>query len=544
MKPVPLINFNMKTKKSRGIGLISLGFFALMLVAACKPEQINERPNILFCIMDDASPHMSAYGWDWVSTPHFDRLAREGILFTNAYTPNAKCAPSRANILTGRNSWQLEEAGNHVSNFPAKFKTFPEALKEHGYITARTGKGWAPGNPGMVDGKRRELIGPDVGNNELEPWANGMSKEDYASDFEYFLEQKEAGKPWLFWYGAREPHRKYQYGSGQASGKSLTDIDEVPSFWPDTDTVRNDMLDYALEIEYADWHLGRMIESLEKRGLLENTIIVMTSDHGMPFPRCKAQEYEYSNKVPLAIMWPKGIKKPGRTVKDMVSFIDFAPTFLELAGIKFEASGMHPSPGRSLSDIFFSRKAGQVNPERDIVLIGRERHDYGRPENKGFPIRGIVSDDYIYLYNYDISLWPAGNPEVGYLDCDASPTKTQILQMRRSGQNKYYWDLSFGKRTSNEEFFNLTSDPDCVNNLSEQPELSQLKNSMSERMKQMLKAQNDPRMFGQGEVFNKYGFNQADRWNYYEKFMQGEFTVEDTRWVNPSDAEKGPLDEN
>ena len=89
------------------------------------------RPNILFCIMDDASwAHMSAYGCEWVETPAFDRLASEGILFQNAYTPNAKCGPSRSSILTGRNSWQLEAAANHVVNFPAKFKTFPEVLKE------------------------------------------------------------------------------------------------------------------------------------------------------------------------------------------------------------------------------------------------------------------------------------------------------------------------------------------------------------------------------------------------------------------------------
>ncbi|MEQ8548698.1 MAG: sulfatase [Cyclobacteriaceae bacterium] len=460
----------------------------------------------------------------------------------NAYTPNAKCAPSRANILTGRNSWQLEEAGNHVSNFPAKFKTFPEVLRENGYLTARTGKGYAPGNPGMVDSKRRQLIGFPVKRRQTDPWANGMSNTDYSTEFEYFLEHKEEDQPWFFWYGAYEPHRKYEYGSGRANGKQLEDIDRVPGFWPDTDTVRNDLLDYALEIEYADWHLGQMIESLEKRGLMKNTIIIMTSDHGMPFPRGKAQEYEYSNKVPLAIRWPEGIKNPGRTVKDMVSFIDFASTFLELAGISFEQSQMRSSPGKSLVDIFFSEKDGQVNPERDVVLIGRERHDYGRPENQGFPIRGIVSDDYLYLYNYDTALWPAGNPEVGYLDCDASPTKTQILNMRRAGEDEYYWQLSFGKRSSNEEFFNVTNDPDCIKNLAQEQNLSNLKSSMKSHMETMLKQQGDPRMFGNGDIFNQYGFYKEKGWNYYERYMKGEFTIKDTPWVSPTDAESGPLD--
>jgi N-sulfoglucosamine sulfohydrolase len=104
------------------------------LLAGCMQSATEEvKPNILFCIMDDASVHMGAYGYKWVNTPAFDRLASEGVLFTNAYTPNAKCAPSRSAILTGRNSWQLEEAANHVLNFPAKFKTFPEVLRENGY---------------------------------------------------------------------------------------------------------------------------------------------------------------------------------------------------------------------------------------------------------------------------------------------------------------------------------------------------------------------------------------------------------------------------
>ena len=149
----------------------------------------------------------------------------------------------------------------------------------------------------------------------------------------------------------------------------------------------------------------------------------------------------------------------------MVSFIDFAPTFLELAGIPYEESGMQSSPGKSLTDIIYSEKEGRVNPERDILLIGKERHDYSRPKNQGYPIRGIVSDDYLYLYNYDISLWPAGNPEIGYLDIDGSPTKTEILRQFRTNENDFYWKLSMGKRETNEEFFNLTKDSECMNNL-------------------------------------------------------------------------------
>lgn len=502
----------------------------------------TKRPNILFCIMDDASPLMGAYGTKWVKTPAFDRMAKEGILFSNAYTPNAKCAPSRAIVLTGRNSWQLEEAANHVNFFPQKFSTFPEVLRANGYVTAITGKGWGPGKALTTEGKERNIIGQEWGDIKMKPWAKGMSNEDYAANFDAFLNSQKEDQPWMFWFGAREPHRAYEYQSGVNFGKKkLSDIDVVPPFWPDNEIVRNDMLDYALEVEYVDSHLEKMLASLEKRGLLENTIIVMTSDHGMPFPRCKAQEYEYSNHVPLAIMWPKGIKNPGRTVKDMVSFIDIAPTFLELAGISLKKSGIE-SPGISWTDIFNSEKLGQVNPKRDMIVIGKERHDYSRPNNQGFPIRGIVSDDFLYLYNYDISLWPAGNPEIGYLDIDGSPTKTEILRQFRTGENKFYWDLSMGKRTTNEEFFNLEKDAFCMNNLASNAEFSDKKNKMKNRMEALLKEQKDPRMFGKGDIFNTYPFSEPRAWNYYERYISGEFTIKSTGWVTPGDEEKKPLD--
>jgi len=226
----------------------------------------------------------------------------------------------------------------------------------------------------------------------------------------------------------------------------------------------------------------------------------------------------------------------------MVSFIDFAPTFLELAGIPYEESGMHSSPGRSLTDILYSEKEGQVNPDRDIVLIGKERHDYSRPNNQGYPIRGIVSDEYLYLYNYDISLWPAGNPEIGYLDIDGSPTKTEILRMFREGENDFYWKLSMGKRQTPEEFFKISEDDECMTNLAYDEEYAEIKEKMKIRMETMLREQKDPRMFGNGDVFNSYGFSKEGGWNYYERFMIGEFTIENTGWVNPGDKEAQRLD--
>ena len=526
------------------IGYLTAAGAAILSLGACSTEpaaKTAQRPNILFCIADDASyPHMGAYGPDWVKTPAFDRVAREGVLFTNAYTPNAKCAPSRASILTGRNSWQLKEAANHMPFFPLEFKTYVEALAEAGYFVGKTAKGWAPGVALDAEGNPRALTGAAFDKKESPPPASGISKTDYAANFNDFLSAKPDGAAWAFWYGGHEPHRRYEYGSGVAKGgKNLTDIGQVPQFWPDNEIIRNDMLDYAFEIEHFDQHLARMLRALEERGELDNTLVVVTADNGMPFPRIKGQEYELSNHLPLAVMWKQGLVSPGRVVDDFVSFIDFAPTFIELAALRWDETGMQPSPGRSLSDILYSAKSGQVNPERDHVLIGKERHDIGRPHDWGYPIRGIVKGGWLYLRNYETSRWPAGNPETGYLNCDGSPTKTEILQSRTKQPPRPFWQLSFGKR-SDEEMYDVRNDPECMNNLAAGIEQAAAKAALKQQLLTELKAQRDPRVLGQGHVFDEYP-NALEKWrNFYERSMNGD--ADTANWINPSDIERWPIE--
>ncbi|NDE99375.1 MAG: DUF229 domain-containing protein, partial [Verrucomicrobia bacterium] len=291
--------------------LCALAWVHLASAAAERP------PNILFAIADDWGAHAGAYGTRWVKTPHFDRVAKEGILFTRAFTPNAKCAPSRACILTGRNSWQLKEAANHICYFPAEFKGWGEALAENGWTVGHTMKGWGPGVATNALGQPRSMTGKAFNARKAAPPTTGIANNDYAGNFADFLATTTTNQPWCFWYGAVEPHRGYEFGSGVAKGgKKLTDIDRVPAYWPDNDTVRNDMLDYAFEVEHFDRHLGRMLAELEKHGLLEHTLVIVTSDHGIPFPRGKGSAYEASNHVPLAMRWPRGIAKPGRVVDD------------------------------------------------------------------------------------------------------------------------------------------------------------------------------------------------------------------------------------
>jgi len=512
--------------------------FVIAIATGCttKSENIAPRPNILLAIADDVSyPHMGAYGCSWVNTPTFDEIAEQGVLFTNAYTPNAKCAPSRACILTGRLSWQLEQAGNHMPYFPVKFKTFPEALAEKGYHVGYTGKGWVPGVAYNDDGSKRDLLVNSYRKIKTTPPTTEISIDDYAENFKAFLSDNKENKPFFFWYGGWEPHRAYEYASGLKHGKTLDEIDKVFDFWPDNDSVRTDMLDYAFELEYFDQQLQKILSTIEEKNLLDNTVIIVTADNGMPFPRIKGQEYEMSNHLPLTIMWKDGIKYAGRTINDFVSFTDIAPTILELCGITDEYSGMQAFSGKSLTDILYSRKSGMVNPERNHILIGKERHDIGRPNNEGYPIRGIRKGDFLYLRNFKTDRWPVGNPETGYLNCDGSPTKTVCLETKDT-QMDYIWQLNFGKRTE-EELYNVTDDPFCMKNLAGDEEYASFKIQMSEQMTKELKEQGDPRIMGNGDVFDNYKVFPPKFMNYYERYTAGEETPV-LHWVNESDYQK------
>jgi len=516
----------------------------ILAAAACTAASTvsDNRPNILLVLADDwGCGDAGAYGRTWIKTPAFDRLAREGLLFANAYTPNAKCAPSRASILTGRNSWQLKEAGNHGGFFPLEFRTYPEALQTQGYFVGMTGKGWAPGTALNADGKPRLLTGRAFDRRKSPPPTTGIDANDYTANFKDFLDVAPKGGPWCFWLGSREPHRDYEYGSGAAKGgKRIDEIERVPSYWPDSTTVRNDLLDYALEVEHFDRHLGWILEELEKRDQLANTLIVVTSDNGRPFPREKGNLYEAANHLPFAVMWKNGIRSPGREVRDYISFLDLAPTFLEAAGIPWSRSAMAAPAGTSLTDVFNSGNTEVIQPGRDHLVLGQERHDVGRPHDQGYPIRSIIKDGWLYSRNFTPDRWPAGNPETGYLNTDGSPTKTEILNANRVKRNDPHWVLSFGKHPA-EELFDLKSDPDCVNNLAAAPEHQARRTALEAQLMAKLKAQGDPRMFGQGDVFDNYPYAGKER-GLYDRYLQG--AKLSAGWVNPTDAEPAPLDES
>jgi arylsulfatase A-like enzyme len=514
---------------------------ALAAIIGQRSAFAADRPNILFCIADDWGCHAGCYGTPWVKTPAFDRVAKDGLLFQRAYTPNAKCAPSRACLLTGRNSWQLKEAANHICYFPPEFKGWPEALHENGWMVGHTQKGWGPGVALTADGVPRQMTGSAFNQQQTKSSpTDSISRNNYAGNFSDFLSQTSSEQPWCFWFGALEPHRGYEFGSGVSKGnKQLTDIDHVPAYWPDTDDVRHDMLDYAFEVEHFDQHVGRMLEELEKRGLLDNTLVIVTSDHGPPFPRGKGNAYEFANHVPLAMMWKNGIRKPGRVIEDFVSFVDVAPTLLDVAGVSFEQSGLQEFAGTSLVELMQSERVGQISPHRDHVLIGKERTDVGRPHDWGYPTRGIINGDWVYVENFEPSRWPAGNPETGYMDCDAGMTKTVILNRHRADSSDAFWDLCFGLRPAT-ELYQLSTDPDCVRNLADEPTYKVQQSALKDRMYARLREQGDPRLDGRGSVFDEYPHATKQNVGFYERFMKGDRVK--AGWIDPTDIEKTAIE--
>jgi N-sulfoglucosamine sulfohydrolase len=472
-----------------------------------------KRPNILFAIADDAS-HMSAYGHRFVSTPNFDWVAQEGILFQNAFTTNPKCAPSRASVLSGMHTWQMEDACDHFGIFPSKFAVYPDLLEASGYFVGYTGKGWGPGD-WEKGGFTRNPAGQMFNSKNLTPPADTcISKKDYAGNFEEFLSKRNEGQPFCFWYGCHEPHRRYMEGEGLRAGKKLEDV-EVPAYLPDDDIVKSDLLDYAYETEWFDRHLGLMIEKLRDIGELDNTLIIVTSDNGMAFPRVKGQMYEQDFHLPLAVCW-KESAKGGRKVEDLISFADFAPTILEAAGLEKHQQ----MAGRSFMNIILSDKDGFVDESRDRVLMGRERHDLGREDDTGYPVRCIRTKEFLYIRNLKPERFPSGNPETGYTDVDSSPTKTLILNQHKNG-NDYYYNMIFSKR-SEEELYNIVNDPECMTNLINKTEYIDLKEQLWNELKEALIETGDPRFCGNADIFETYEYVGYSK-HSWKSYLEGNF---------------------
>ena len=476
----------------------AFGLAAILLLAAAgagagEPGKTAppaaRRPNILFCIADDWGwPDAGAYGDPVVKTPAFDRVAREGVLFENAFVTSPSCTPSRNSILTGQFHWRLGAGANLWSSLAPEHPVYPLLLEDAGYHVGHWRKAWGPGDWQAL-GRDRHPAG--------EPVRKG---------FREFLARRPAGMPFCFWLGATDPHRPYDAGSGAKAGIDPGKV-RVPGDLPDCDVVRGDLADYLFEVQRFDGDVAEALRLLDETGEAANTIVVITSDHGMPFPRHKCHLYDPGVHVPLAIRWP-AVVKPGRTASDFVSLADLAPTFLGAAGLARPPA----MTGRSLEPLLTAAGSGRIDPARDHVLIGRERHTPAQeaPSTGGYPMRAIRTDDYLYIRNHKPDRWPSGSPAGStmgwdYADCDDSPTKRYLVERQADPAVKAFSVLAFAKRPA-EELYDLAADPEQLVNVAADPAHAGVKAALAKQLDEELAATADPRSAGRGDDLESHPY--------------------------------------
>ena len=522
-------------------GLAVGGQFSVAGAAEPKPAQESpRRPNILFVFADDWGRYASAYAKlsgpgsinDAIRTPHFDRVAQEGVLFRNAFVNAPSCTPCRSALVSGQYFWRTGRAAVlQGAVWNPEIPTFPLLLKRAGYHIGKSYKVWSPGTPADAPYGKQEHAYEKAGRrfnqfsqNVTSMVAKGRPVDDakevlydeVRANFASFLEDRKPGQPFCYWFGPTNVHRKWIRGSG----KALWGIDpevlkgKMPPYLPDVPEVREDLADYFGEIQALDAALGLLLARLQEIGELENTLIVVSGDHGAPgFPYGKCNLYDFGVGVSLAMRGP-GVSG-GRVLDDFVNLMDLAPTFLE-------AAGMEPPDvmtGRSLLPVLASTQAGLVDPKRTFVVTGRERHvAAARDGHVPYPQRALRTREYLYIVNFRPDRWPMGDPYrlqsaegpdaralteetfVTFMDMDASPTKAWLVGKRDNPQWKRHFELAFARRPR-EELYVLADDPHQVRNVAGDPRYAEVRQQLEAQLMAELKRAEDPRLVDGGSYF-------------------------------------------
>jgi len=478
-------------------GLLILLF---TLLSACdqkpapkKPgEQGYQRPNFLFITSDDQSwIHTSFAGYPFVSTPNFDKIASQGVYFNNAFAAAPSCASSRTSILTGFYPWRTKSGAVLGGQWPEDIPSYQNILKENGYYVGYTGKGWGPGhiNKRSFHPEGKYYFSVLHKNYFWQP----EPPHPLASSLSLFLTHRPKDQPFSFWIGSTDPHRPFAKGNIDRF-KNAKPETFLPGFLPNTTPVQEDLAAYLEMIERFDKDLGEIIQALKANDAFDNTIIVVTSDNGMSFGRAKTQNYDYGLKIPLAIYWNE-VTKGKQRVDDMVGLYDIAPTFLQAAEVPIPAD----MNGKSLVDILYSNRSGQVEADRTAIFTAVERHSFdARPQHVGYSSRAIHTKDYVLIHNNFPDRWPSGN--------NFTEAEPQLLVDRSTGLHlEPYFSWATAKRPA-EELYYLPSDPYELHNLVEQADLQPVHKALAEKLNSTLKQTEDPVFLTGKDVFSNYPY--------------------------------------
>jgi arylsulfatase A-like enzyme len=503
------------------------------------------RPNILFCFADDWGRYASIYATlekapslnQIVKTPNIDRVAREGVLFRRAFVNAPSCTPCRSALLSGRYFFNTGRGAIlQTAQWDAAIPSYPHLLRDAGYHIGETYKVWSPGTPvdapfgagkhayekaGNLPNNFSENVTDMIGKGQSLDAAHEKIYGQVKANFDAFLADRKAGQPWHYWFGPTTTHRRWIKGSG----KKLWGIEpdslkgKLPPFLPDVHEVREDVADYLGEVQAYDAYIGVLLKRLEETGEMDNTLIVISGDHGMPgVTNGKCNLYDFGTGVALMARWPNGIKSKGRVIDDLVSLPDLAPTFLEAAGVSLPA-GMN---ARSLLNVLRANKNGQIEANRNWVIAGRERHvAFANENNLPYPQRSLRTPEFLYIRNFKPERWPLGYPVTvtdtnapsqqeleeqtyaAFADMDASPTKAWLVLHRNEPQWKRFYDIAFARRPG-EELYDLRKDPFQMNNVAADAKYAKDKARLSAQLMKILTDAGDPRVTG--ETFERPPF--------------------------------------
>lgn len=510
---------------------ISLIFFVIISVQA--QNKNTSRYNILFVFVDDWGRYASCYKGidgrptinDVILTPNIDRVAKDGVLFRNAFVNAPSCTPCRSSLFSGRYFFNCNQ-GAILSGavWDESIPTYPLMLRDAGYSIGKSYKVWGPGTPmdapfgeqkyafekaGNAPNKFSSQVTSRVSKGMSVTQARAEVLSQVRNNFNDFLAQRGKGKPWHYYFGPTNTHRIWEKGSG----KKLWGIDPetlkglLPKFLPDVPEIREDVADYLGECQAVDAFVGVLLKCLEETGEADNTVIVLSGDHGMPgVTSGKCNLYDMGVSIPLIIRMPG--TKGGRIVDDFVRLPDLAPTFMEIGGVN-PPDNLY---GKSLLPLLKSNKSGIIDPKRDWVITGRERHvANAREGNLPYPMRSLHTPDYVYIRNFEPDRWPMGAPgavtpeftpdsyllenktQIAFADMDASPTKAWLIKNRLNSNYKWFYDLAFAKRPA-EELYDIHLDPDMIKNLAGDIKFDDVKKKLSNRMMKELKRAQDPRV--------------------------------------------------